>query len=236
VSARTSIRRNSGFSLVELAIVLIIVALLTGGLLLGVSAQRNASEYAEAQRQLDSVREALLGYAMANGRLPCPAQANLPSTDANAGVARTPPCDNALQHGVLPWATLGVPQNDPWGRRLTYYASSAFTGSVAAGTLASFALTTTGSYANIKANGASTANIASDLPAVVVSHGSRGAGAWQSDGAQVAVAGAAVDEAENADADLTFIARTPDPSFDDLVTWVAASTLKAKMVAAGRLP
>lgn len=234
MSARTSIRRNSGFSLVELAIVLIIVALLTGGLLLGVSAQRSASEYAEAQRQLDSVREALLGYAMANGRLPCPAPANLPSTDANAGVARTPPCDNALQYGVVPWATLGVPQNDPWGRRLTYYASSAFTGAVAAGTLASFALTTTGSYANIKASGASSANIASDLPAVVVSHGSRGAGAWQSDGTQVA--GGAGDEAENADADLTFIARTPDPSFDDLVTWVAASTLKAKMVAAGRLP
>ena len=44
------------------------------------------------------------------------------------------------------------------------------------------------------------------------------------------------DEAENADTDLTFISRTPGSTFDDLVTWIVPSILKAKMVAAGRLP
>ncbi len=76
--------------------------------------------------------------------------------------------------------------------------------------------------------------MASDLPAVVVSHGSRGAGAYLPSGVQLP--GVVGDEAENADADLTFVSRTQDGSFDDLVTWVVPSILKSKMVAAGRLP
>jgi len=50
------------------------------------------------------------------------------------------------------------------------------------------------------------------------------------------LAGAAGDESENADADLTFIAGQPSNNFDDLLTWVVPSILKSKMVAAGRLP
>jgi prepilin-type N-terminal cleavage/methylation domain-containing protein len=220
--------RDNGFSLVELAVVLVIVALLTSGLLLGISAQRNAAENIDAQRQLETINDALTGFALTHGRLPCPALPNLVNTDANAGLENC-----AQQHGVLPWATLGLPETDPWGNRFTYYASSSFTGAVQAGALASFTLDTTGN-ANIKASSGSAGNIASDLPAVVVSHGSRGAGAWQPSGAQWT--GAAGDELENADADLTFIAGQPSNSFDDLLTWVIPSVLKSKMVAAGRLP
>lgn len=222
-----------GFTLIELAIVLVIVALLTSGLLMGISAQRSTAENADAQRQLENIREALLGYAMANGRLPCPALANLPNTDVNAGIAPAPPCDNALRYGVVPWVTLGLPETDPWGRRFTYYASSDFTAALAGGTLASFTLATLGN-ANIKDSAGSSANIASEIPAVVVSHGSNGAGAWQPDGTQLG--GAAGDELENANNTLTFVSHVPSSGFDDLVTWIVPSILKSKMVAAGRLP
>ena len=221
-------RHKTGFSLVELAIVLVIVALLASGLLVGIAAQRNAAETIDAQRQLENVRETLTGFALTHGRLPCPALPNLASSDANAGV------ENCAQpHGVLPWVTLGVPEVDPWGRRFTYYAHGSFTAAVPGGALASFTLDTVGN-ANVKASSGSSGNVASDLPAVVVSHGSRGAGAWQPNGSQLP--GAAGDEAENADADLTFISRTQDGNFDDLVTWIVPSILKSKMVAAGRLP
>lgn len=226
-------RQDRGFSLVELAVVLIIVALLTGGLLLGVTAQRNAAEVVDARARLDAIREALLGYAMANGRLPCPALGNLPSGNPAAGVAPLPPCDNALQHGVIPWVTLGVPEVDPWGQRYTYYANSAFTGALAVGALASFTMATNGN-ANVKESTGTAANIAADLPAVVVSHGSRGNGGWRPDGTQVP--GATGDEQENANGNLTFVSRTIGDSFDDLLTWIAPNILKAKMVAAGRLP
>lgn len=221
-------RHKTGFSLVELAIVLVIVALLASGLLVGIAAQRNAAETIDAQRQLENVRETLTGFALTHGRLPCPALPNLASSDANAGV------ENCAQpHGVLPWVTLGLPEVDPWGRHFTYYAHGSFTAAVPSGALASFTLDTVGN-ANVKASSGSSGNVASDLPAVVVSHGSRGAGAWQPNGSQLP--GAAGDEAENADADLTFISRTQDGNFDDLVTWIVPSILKSKMVAAGRLP
>ena len=226
--------RNNGFSLVELAIVLVIVALLTSGMLLGISAQRNATETIDAQRQQENIRDALLGFAMANGRLPCPALPNLANTDANAGR------ENCAQpHGVLPWATLGLPETDPWGNRFTYFASSKFTAALSAGTQASFTLASgvapdTSGLANIKELGSSGNYIASDLPAVIVSHGSRAAGAWQPGGNQLP--GAINDELENANANLTFVSRTPSDSFDDILMWIPSSVLKAKMVAAGRLP
>ena len=221
-------RHGTGFTLVELAIVLVIVALLASGLMVGIAAQRNAAETIDAQRQLENIRETLTGFALTHGRLPCPALPNLTSSDASVGV------ENCAQpHGVLPWVTLGLPEVDPWGRRFTYYAHGSFTAAVPSGTLASFTLDTVGN-ANVKASSGSSGNVASDLPAVVVSHGSRGAGAWQPNGSQLP--GVSGDEAENADADLTFISRTQDGNFDDLVTWIVPSILKSKMVAAGRLP
>ncbi len=219
---------QSGFTLVELTMVLIIVALLSTGLLFGVSAQRSIAENAEAQRLLENNREVLLGFAITRGRLPCPASPALNNTDANAGLENC-----ALQHGVLPWVTLGVPELDPWGNRYTYFAGSAFTAAVAVGAQSSFTLDTNGT-ANIKDNAANAANIASDLPAVIVSHGSRAAGAYQPTGNRLAVG--IDDELENADADLTFVARISSDSFDDLVTWIVPSILKSRMVAAGRLP
>lgn len=219
---------QQGFSLVELTVVLVIVALLSSGLMLGLSAQRDANNYQEAQRQLDNAKEALLGFAITNGRLPCPATPTLANTNANAGKENC-----VTEHGVLPWTTLGLPETDPWGQRLTYYARSQFTAAVPAGALAIFTLDTLGN-ANIKDAAASGYDIASALPAVIVSHGSRGAGGYQNSGAQLP--GAAGEEAENADADLTFIAHTPNDSFDDLVAWIIPTVLKSRMVAVGKLP
>ena len=207
---------HSGFTLVELAIVLVIVALLTGGLLLGISAQRNAAENIDAQRQLENIREALLGFAMANGRLPCPADPALTSGIEDRPNANSP-CNRTF--GVIPWAALSLPETDPWGRRFTYFANAGFTAPLPPGALASFTLATTGN-ANIKD---SANNIASSLPAVIVSHGSNGVGT-------------SGDEQENANSTLTFVSRTPGNDFDDLVVWIVPSILNARMVAAGRLP
>jgi len=228
-------RRNKGFTLVELAIVLVIVALLASGLMMGMTAQRTSAENTDAQRQLENIREALLGYAMANGRLPCPANPALTSADATVGTEDRPnassPCNRI--YGVVPWVALSLPETDPWGRRFTYFANASFTAPLPAGALASFTLSTTGN-ANIKDSAASGSNLASNLPAVVISHGSNGLGAWQTNGVQLG--GAAGNELENANSTLTFVAHTPTNDFDDLVVWIVPSILNARMVAAGRLP
>lgn len=242
--------KNSGFTLVELTIVLVIVALLSGGLMLGLSSQREQIQNKEAQQQLDVIRDALLGFAMANGRLPCPAD---PTLEANGGGEVLQQCNVARDHvapyaciatdqqcareyGTLPWRLLGIQESDVWGNRFTYFVGYEFSdplikGEIDAGRRTRFTLDTNG-RADIQ-DGTGT-NIASAIPAVIVSHGNRGAGAYQTTGNQLP--GAAGNEAENANATLTFIAHTPTDNFDDLVTWIIPTVLKSRLVAVGKLP
>src|SRR3989339_201838 len=118
----------AGFSLVEMAIVLAIVGLLLGGLIPTLSAQMESQRINETRKQLDEIQQALVGYAIINGRLPCPAKATLASGLANAGVEATTgntcacvnssgstvadtsalACTGTTVTGVLPWATLGI--------------------------------------------------------------------------------------------------------------------------------
>lgn len=217
-----------GFSLLELSIVLVIIALLSGGMLASLAAQRAGSENQEALRQLDTAREALYGFALTHGRLPCPATATLANTATNAGRENC-----TLQHGVLPWVDLALPETDPWGRRFTYYAGSQFTATPPAGALAGFTLATSGT-ANVRESASATANLAAELPAVIVSHGQSGVGGYQTSGSKLT--GASGDEAENADADLTFIAHPPSTQFDDLLVWIIPAILKSRLVSVGKLP
>ena len=228
---------QQGFSLVELTIVLVIVALLSSGLMFGLSAQRDAAANQDVQRQLDNTKEALLGFAMTNGRLPCPANPTLVSTSIGAGLENC--AAQPTGHGVLPWATLGLPETDPWGQRLTYFASTKFTSNVVAGALCAFTMETgvapdNAGTANVKLTSASGSNIASDLAAVIVSHGAQGVGGYTTDGTKIA--GAVGDEDENADADLTFVAHTPTTDFNDQLAWITPAQLKTRMVAVGKLP
>ncbi len=72
VSARTG-SGQKGFSLIELAIVLVVVALLIGGLLVPLSMQIEQQRIRDTQKTLEEIKEALVGFAIANGRLPRPA-------------------------------------------------------------------------------------------------------------------------------------------------------------------
>jgi type II secretory pathway pseudopilin PulG len=79
--------RQRGFTLAELAIVFLIVALLIGGTVMTLAAQTEAREITDTQRTLDQAREAIIGFALRNGRLPCPATNG--SIDVS-GAATTP--------------------------------------------------------------------------------------------------------------------------------------------------
>lgn len=220
IAARAEPRfiRAKGFSLVEMAIVLVIFALLAGGLMMTLTAQQEVQRLSEARRQLAEIREALIGYAVINNRLPWPANPALASGTVNAGTE-----DGAQGPlGVLPWATLGLPETDPWGQRFTYRVSNNFT--------APFTLATSGTI-TVK-DGA--ANIATNLPAIVVSHGRNGLGGYRSTG--VRVPNAAGDELWNTTGLPNFVSRTHSTNFDDEVVWVPIPILMSRMIAAGRLP
>jgi prepilin-type N-terminal cleavage/methylation domain-containing protein len=55
-----------GFTLIELAIVLVIITILIGGLAMPLSAQIQARRIAETNKTLEEAREAIIGYAMSN--------------------------------------------------------------------------------------------------------------------------------------------------------------------------
>lgn len=103
--------KSTGFTLIELAMVIFIISLLVGGLLSPLSSQLEARNRRMVEVQLEEIKEALIGYAMINGRLPC---ATTQADPANAlyGI-EDPGC--AFLEGYLPWKTLGVSAYDPWG-------------------------------------------------------------------------------------------------------------------------
>jgi prepilin-type N-terminal cleavage/methylation domain-containing protein len=59
-------KQARGFTLIELAIVLVIVTILIGGLAVPLSAQIQARRIAETNRTLDEAKEAIIGYALGN--------------------------------------------------------------------------------------------------------------------------------------------------------------------------
>jgi prepilin-type N-terminal cleavage/methylation domain-containing protein len=225
-----SSKRARGFTLVELAVVLAIFALLLSIMVIPLGTQVDQQRIAETERQLSAVHEALLGFAIANGRLPCPANGAIAAGTAGAGTENKPGTACAAAEGVLPWATLGVPELDAWGWRLTYRVTAAFADDAAAGAQATLLITDSG---NITVTDGA-ANIATGLAAVVVSHGKNGLGAFRPEGTQIA--GAAGNELENANGNGTFVSQIHAPAFDDLIVWVSPNVLKSRLVAANRLP
>lgn len=117
-----SLKQESGFSLVEMAVVVVILGLVLSALLLPLQAQRTQVFQTQTENTLETARRALLGFTQANGRLPCPA------VDASNGLEDPlggGTCTSKL--GYLPAVTLGIrPMDnsgfaiDGWNNRIMY--------------------------------------------------------------------------------------------------------------------
>ncbi len=94
--------KQSGFSLIEMAVVLVILGFVLGGVIGPLSTQRDIQKRSETNKQLEEIRNALIGYVQINGRLPCPASA------ASAG--RPEPVSGACTgaNSFVPYADLGI--------------------------------------------------------------------------------------------------------------------------------
>ena len=106
--------RQRGFSLVEIALVLVIVGLALGGVISALGPQMQQRRYVASQDELKRVTDALFGFAVLNGRLPCPAVVAADNGLENQISAVTGQCANNGQ-GYLPGATLGLPDLGPPG-------------------------------------------------------------------------------------------------------------------------
>ncbi len=245
-----------GFSLIEMAVVLAIVALLLGGLLPMISGQMEQQHRVETRKQLDEIRSSLIGFSVANGRLPCPdtdndGNENFLTPAAAVVVNNAPytgqstkinsPCNGG---GTLPYNQLGVSPKDDFDNAFIYNVTPIFsgknierwsnlngTGSVVTTDInGKFLLTDTGTL-RVCASTTNAATTPCPTPRLIDTAAavvvSRGPNWAQTP---------SVEESENNDHDSDFIFHDFSPSFDDLVIWLSPNTLFNRLVAAGKLP
>lgn len=129
---------HKAFTLVEMAVVLAIVSALLTGVAYTLSAELESRKHEETRRRLEQARELLIGFALINGRLPCPARSS--SAGAEVRDSTSGQClgtgvedyyggtlPNGAQGGLLPAASIGFhPVDthgfavDAWQNRLRY--------------------------------------------------------------------------------------------------------------------
>lgn len=237
---------QSGFTLVELAIVLVIVALLLGGMLISLSTQQDIANAKETEKRLNDFRDAILGFATIQQRLPCPAIAGATGIESQAGVGA---CTDNFS-GFLPAITLGIAPTDAqgyaidaWGNRVRYAVTNAngnaFT--TTAGLRTAWAanaaiqpdLRVCNTAANITFPNTANAEcpvadqMTNSAVAIVFSTGKNGA-----------TAPGGADEQANwtSSTDRVFVNTLPSTAFDDLVVWLSPNILYNRLISAGRLP
>lgn len=241
-----TITRNKGFTLVEMAIVLVILGFVLAALLMPLQAQRDQVFLAQTNATLETAKQALLGFAQQQGRLPCPATAISNGAELPLGGGAC-----TQQVGFLPAATLGIEPTDAqgfaldgWNNRIRYAVTQVNT----PGGVATPDFTTANEMANIgitnlvpnvrvcgtsdAANCTAAINLINNAVVVIYSLGATGA---------QAIGGA--DETENLNAaaniDTVFVSHdsttTVGAEFDHRVTWISPYVLYNAMIQAGQL-
>ncbi len=236
---------HSGFTLVELAIAMFVIALLLGSILVPLATQVEQRQITETQKIMDEIREALLGFAAANGYLPCPDQPGGTPNDGIEDVSAVGQCTtitgaapNTLAAGNVPWVTLGLGQQDAWGNRFRYTVLEAYARRPPASL---FTLVTIGGLRVCTATTCpATTTLTSTAVAVIMSHGKNGLSAINATTNVANFAATSADEVDNANNDRDAVSRTQSTlagaEFDDIVVWLPKFILNSRMVAAGKLP
>jgi prepilin-type N-terminal cleavage/methylation domain-containing protein len=243
-------RAQAAFTIVELAVVMAIIGLLLAGAMMTLSAQAEQRAVDETRRRLNAAVDALISYAVVNGRLPCPAVAAANGDEAPAGGGA---CTNAYG-GFLPARTIGFQPTDEvfygldaWNNRIRYAVSSvAPIGCTGAVTAPHFTVS-----ANLKSNGMSCKPNDLDVCSVAGACAAANRVVAQNTAAFIVystgkngpnAAAYGPDETENVNGDARFVSRTWSGTdagagyYDDLVVVVPAGALYSRLVAAGVLP
>lgn len=103
------LRRNSGFTLLELLVVMVIIGLLVGYVAPRYFSQIGKSEVKAARAQIDALEKSLDMYRLDTG--------HYPSAEQGLNALVQPPSGEAKWGG--PYLSKGVP-NDPWGAPYIY--------------------------------------------------------------------------------------------------------------------
>jgi len=196
-------KQQSGFTLVELAVVVFLVGLLASLGLSALNAQLASSRISDTKKKQEIIKDALISYLGKYKRLPCPAISqngiDVPYGRNSAATAGTWDCK--ADFGYLPYSDLGLPKSvalDGWENFFSFAVSRQWTLTfknsppIAGDTTTNIA----GNAFNVGTPGTLTINdrypatnatptpISSIAAAIIVSHGKNGLGAFTSKGTQ----------------------------------------------------
>jgi prepilin-type N-terminal cleavage/methylation domain-containing protein len=243
-------KKESGFSLVELSIVIVITSLLLTSIIT-LSPQQEAEDLVKITNQkLDRIEMAIRAHQMLKGRLPCPARRLEALTSSllgvetdctvlisgfNATVNDVASGADYVRLGSVPVKELGLSDEDTydaWGNRITYAIIRQLATSAAnydAYTTATTRVITIIGSAGTAINAANPEQVAY----VLISHGKDGLGSFNrtyTGASSVIVACGSNNDTENCDEDTSFRAQNANYNgggayYDDIVRWKGKSAL-----------
>lgn len=237
-------KSQSGFTLIEIAVVLVIVGMLVGSFIGSFSERIDSSNRDATKNELDEIKRALAAFVYSSAgpfSLPCPDTDVPPDGISNPLVGGG--CAAGTAVGVFPWVTLGMGRMDSWGAHYSYWVDNSYANNVTGFTLDTD--TASSAQVNTRVNNV-VSPVATNAVAVIFSRGKNGYGGISSEGINrpaIPMPGHS-DEMENANANSVFISRhrtdegaaAVGGAFDDILVWINVFELKAKMVETGKLP
>ncbi len=238
-SSSATLEKTQGFSLVEMAVVLVILGMVLATLIAPITVQRDIKNIVNTQSSLNVIKEAINGFVILNARLPCPAKLIADPADPSYGLEDLTICG---QEGLVPWKTLGVSENDEWGMHRyliadqwvgywRYKPDVNFTTTTlfASKILADLTLETSSSLVfadkllvqDSSGNALTPNSLAQEKPIAII----------YSTGKDLVANG------KNAGAaDSTYESDSNSVAFDDILVWITRPLLVNRVVSAGKLP
>jgi prepilin-type N-terminal cleavage/methylation domain-containing protein len=207
-------KQGQGFSLVEIAIVLVILGFLIGNLLQPLAKKVEHDKIKLTQYYLEEIKQALLGYAVLHGCLPCPVLAENKADGKENRVVSIDICNKPcstqpVKEGFLPWLDLGVGKYDAWGNMFRYRVKEEYTDYRLAPQLTS--------SLNIKNYEESNLTVSGDSRVVAISFSYGPNGASDQPGGQTYIQDGYLEN-----------------QFDDILTWVSKNTVNDYLITAGK--
>ncbi len=207
---RPGISNSGGFTLLEIAIVMVIIGILTGG---GVSLMKMLTERKlrnETADYLQQTRSALISFAKNNGRLPWADGSPAASGD---GIE-----DNGSTNGFLPYQTLQLAPSDAYKRFLRYEVNTQLTQNRSASCAALRASLTIRPQV-VDADGAATAF---SVAVVLVSAGPTDA---DGNGNVFDAVNSGTHQGNNTSGTPNYLRNPPGQTFDDLTAYLGGNEL-----------
>jgi prepilin-type N-terminal cleavage/methylation domain-containing protein len=116
-------KRQAGFTLIEIAVVVFLIGLLAAMGISALSSQLSNAAISATKKKQDTIKDALIAYLGKNKRLPCPAIDNS-GVEAPRNIAITPGDPNCQGNfGIVPYVTLELTKSaalDGWENFFSY--------------------------------------------------------------------------------------------------------------------